>query len=306
MPDMTDAAINLTGVTKTYGDRTAVRDLDLTVPRGGIFGFVGPNGSGKTTTIRMILRILLPSSGTVRVLGLDTAPAADDRTGYLPEERGLYRQMKVGEALKFFAKLKGVKRPQEAVDRWLERLEIRDRAGEKIEALSKGLSQKVQFAAAVVHNPELVILDEPFSGLDPVNVESLREMMLELRRGGTTVVLSTHDMSVAERMCDSVMMLHRGDKVLDGTVDEIKAQRGTDTVRVRFAGAPPALEDVSGVANVRDYGREQALSLVAGHEPQRLLAALMERGALTKFEVTRPSLHEIFVDIAGDEEEHHA
>lgn len=303
---MPTPAIALSGVTKRFGLKTAVQDLSLEVAEGSLCGFIGPNGSGKTTTIRMILRILLPTEGSVRVLGEETGDAADDRTGYLPEERGLYRRMRVREVLRFFAKLKGVRKPDVAIDRWLERLDLREREMSRIDTLSKGLAQKVQLIAAVLHDPKLLILDEPFSGLDPVNVEVLREVVLDLRRRGTTVVFSTHDMDMAERLCDTVMMIHEGTKVLDGPVDAIKAQRGVETVRVRFAGETPSLDDLPGVARVADYGREQTLELEVEADAQMLAAELFRRGELERFEVARPSLHEIFVGIAKPEEESRA
>jgi ABC-2 type transport system ATP-binding protein len=297
---VTEAAIELTRVSKQFGTRWAVDELDLTVPRGSLYGFIGPNGSGKTTTIRMILRVLLPTAGQVKVLGAEQATAADDRTGYLPEERGLYRRMSVRDVLRFFARLKGMKQPDTAVDRWLDRLGLRDRAAERVQNLSKGLAQKVQFAVAVVHDPVLVILDEPFSGLDPVSSDTLRETILELKRKGTTIVLSTHDMSTAERLCDAVMMMHQGKKVLDGSVDEVKARGAQETVRVVFEGEAPSLAGLPQVDEIRDYGREKGLMLKPGQDPQALLIELARRGSLSKFEVSRPSLHEIFVNIAGD------
>jgi ABC-2 type transport system ATP-binding protein len=293
------AAIELTGVTKEFGERVAVNALDLTVPSGSLYGFIGPNGSGKTTTIRMILRILSPTTGSVRVLGEETSKAADDRTGYLPEERGLYRRMGVRECLILFARLKGVRQPDRPVDAWLERLGLSDRAKERVQSLSKGLAQRLQFAAAVVHEPVLVILDEPFSGLDPVSADTLRDHILELKRRGTTIVLSTHDMAAAERLCDAVMMIHDGHKVLDGPIDEVKALHHVETVRVAFFGDAPGLGGLPGVAEITDYGREARLVLEPGHDPQGLLLELMRRGRVNKFEVSRPSLHEIFVGIAG-------
>jgi ABC-2 type transport system ATP-binding protein len=297
---VTEAAIELTGVSKEFGSRVAVDGLDLTIPRGSLYGFIGPNGSGKTTTIRMILRVLLPTRGHVKVLGADQATAADDRTGYLPEERGLYRRMSVRDVLRFFARLKGMRQPDASVDRWLERLGLRERADERVQNLSKGLAQKVQFAVAVVHDPVLVILDEPFSGLDPVSSDTLRETILELKRKGTTIVLSTHDMGTAERLCDAVMMMHQGKKVLDGSVEEVKKKEVRETVRVVFEGHAPSLEGLPQVAEIKDYGREKGLILKPGQDPQALLAELARRGSLSKFEVSRPSLHEIFVNIAGD------
>ena len=297
---MSELAIELCGVSKRFGDRVAVERLDLAVPRGSLYGFIGPNGSGKTTTIRMILRITVPSGGRVRVLGDEKAQAADDRTGYLPEERGLYRRMRVRETLSFFARLKGLRRPDAVVDHWLERLGLAERAHERVQSLSKGLAQRLQFAVAVVHRPALVILDEPFSGLDPVSADRLREVIIELKRAGTTIVLSTHDMAAAERLCDAVMMIHQGHKVLDGPLDAIKARYPSETVRVAFDGVPPALGGLPGVAQVNDFHREAELVLAPGADPQALLAVLALRGRVQRFEISRPSLHEIFVGIAGE------
>ncbi len=291
-------AIELARVTKRFGKRVAVDALSVHVPEGSLYGLIGPNGSGKTTTLRMILRIFHPDEGVVFVLGRAQGKAADDRLGYLPEERGLYRRMTVRAVLRFYARLKGMARPELAIDRWLERLALRDRADVRIDTLSKGLAQKVQFAAAVVHDPKLLILDEPFSGLDPVNADVLRDVILELRRAGSTVVFSTHDMSAAERLCDCVMMLHRGQKVLDGPVDAIRRERSAEVLRVRFAEHAAALADPD-IARVRDYGREHMLELKPGADPQSVLRRLLEHGRLLHFSVTSRSLHEIFVDIAG-------
>ncbi len=297
---MTESAIELERVTKMFGPRAAVEGVDLRVPRGSLYGFIGPNGSGKTTTLRLILRILLPTSGRVVVLGSDRGSAANDRIGYLPEERGLYRRMLVRDALVFFARLKSTPAPEAAADRWLTRLGLRERAKERVQSLSKGLAQRVQFAVAVVHDPELLILDEPFSGLDPVSADTLRETILELSRSGTTIVLSTHDMSTAERLCDAVMMMHHGRKVLDGTLDAVKAERARETVRVVFGGEPPSLAGLTRIAEVKDYGREKSLVLSPGADPQALLGELLARGKLLSFEISRSSLHEVFVSIAGE------
>jgi ABC-2 type transport system ATP-binding protein len=295
-------AVEIEDVTKTFGPQTAVEAVSLTVPENTIYGFIGPNGSGKTTTLRMIMRILHPDRGHIHVLGEESWQAANDRVGYLPEERGLYKQMAVREVLQFFAALKGLRDSRRAVDDWLARLGLAEHAGKKVAALSKGMAQKVQFIAAVVARPALVLLDEPFSGLDPVNAEVLREAVLDLRRTGTTVVFSTHDMSVAERMCDFIFMIHRGRKVLDGTLEAIQDAHGSDTIRVRIDGATD-LNDLPGVQHVTDFGKLQELQLCPGADPQRILAGLMGRGAVRHFELTRPSLHEIFVRIARPESE---
>jgi len=291
-------AVEIESVTKTFGPQTAVADLSLAVPEDSIYGFIGPNGSGKTTTLRMIMRILHPDRGAIRVLGEETWSSVNDRVGYLPEERGLYKQMAVREILRYYAALKGLRDSRAAIDAWLERLDLTAHAAKKVSALSKGMSQKVQFIATVVARPSLVLLDEPFSGLDPVNNEVLREAILDLRKAGTTVIFSTHDMAVAEKMCDFIFMIDRGHKVLDGTLESIQDAYGSDTVRVRLEGDGDGLEGLPGVSKVTDFGRLQELRLATGTDPQRVLAVLMERGRVRHFELTRPSLQDIFVRIA--------
>jgi len=294
-------AVAIRGVTKTFGAHTAVNNLTITVPRGAVYGFIGPNGSGKTTTLRMIMHILHPDSGEIEVLGERTTRAAQDRVGYLPEERGLYKSMTVRDVLQFYAGLKGMSRSRSAVDGWLERMSLGEWAGKKVQALSKGMAQKVQFIAAVIAKPELVLLDEPFSGLDPVNLEVLRDAVLDLRRDGTTVIFSTHDMNVAERMCDSIFMIYRGNKVLDGTLDSIQATYGTDTLHVRLNGDGRIPANLPGVQKLTDFGRYQELRLAEGVDSQDVLAALMAHGRVLHFELARPSLHDIFVRIAAPE-----
>jgi ABC-2 type transport system ATP-binding protein len=293
------SAIELAGVTKTFGRHVAVDGLDLLVPRGAVYGFIGPNGSGKTTTLRMILRIFYPDSGKVVVLGHESARAANDRIGYLPEERGLYRRMRVRDVLRFYAELKGLRHCRPEIDRWLERFELAKWGDKKVEALSKGMAQKVQFISAVVSRPELVILDEPFSGLDPVNQEVIKDAILSLKQQGTTILFSTHDMDVAERMCDTICMIFRGKKVLDGTLESIQRQYGEDTLRVRTSLGNGQFDGLPGVTRVNDFGRSQELRLAQGADPQAVLRELVARGPLEHFEVSRPSLHDIFVRIAG-------
>lgn len=292
-------AVEIDHVTKTFGQYTAVDDLSLHVPTNTIYGFIGPNGSGKTTTLRMIMRIFFPDSGHIRVLGEETWHAASDRVAYLPEERGLYKKMKVREILRFYAELKGYRDCGADIDEWLAKMSLSDWADKKVETLSKGMSQKVQFIATVVSKPQLVLLDEPFSGLDPVNAEVLREAILNLKKAGSTVIFSTHDMSVAEKMCDFIFMIYKGKKVLDGTLDSIQNQYGEDTVRVRIDGDHVNLDGLPGVSRVADFGRLQELRLDAGADPQRILAALMQRGTVRHFEQSRPSLQDIFVRIAS-------
>jgi ABC-2 type transport system ATP-binding protein len=296
-------SVEIDHVTKTFGPHTAVDDLCLSVPEGCIYGFLGPNGSGKTTTLRMIMRILHPDRGTLRVLGSEDLDAASDHIGYLPEERGLYKKMVVRAALRFHAELKGCRDSRAAIDGWLERLGLAEWGNRKVEALSKGMAQKVQFIAAVVARPRLVLLDEPFSGLDPVNRDVLREAVLGLKRDGATVIFSTHDMAVAETLCDFLFMIYKGRKVLDGTLEAIQDRYGSDTVRVRLEGNGFDLGAVPGVAHVTEFGRLHELRLAAGADPQGVLAALMTRTAVRHFELSRPSLHDIFVRIARPDTE---
>jgi ABC-2 type transport system ATP-binding protein len=293
-------AVELQGVTKTFGAQVAVESLDLVVPEGTIYGFIGPNGSGKTTTLRMILRIFYPDSGTVRVLGLDHGDAADDRIGYLPEERGLYKKMRVREILKFYSDLKGLSDSKRAIDEWLERLDMTAWQEKRVESLSKGMAQKVQFVGAVVAGPKLVILDEPFSGLDPVNMDVLKDAVVSLKQRGTTVIFSTHDMEVAEKMCDTIFMIFKGRKVLDGTLESIQDRYGEDTIRIRAgAGANGNLSGLPGVLRVNDYGRDKELRIAPGADPQAILREIVAHTRVERFEIAKPSLHDIFVRIAG-------
>ena len=296
-----EAAVRLEHVTKTFGDHTAVRDLSLQVPRGSVYGFIGPNGSGKTTTIRMILHILHPDSGSIEVLGEVRTRAASDRVGYLPEERGLYKKMTVRRLLAYYASLKGVRGRgvRDDIDRWLERFELDGWRDAKIETLSKGMAQKVQFISTVIAKPELVILDEPFTGLDPVNLDVLRTAVLDLRKAGTTIIFSTHDMAVAEQLCDFIFMIFKGDKVLDGTLEAIQREHGEDTLRLRTADGAAVLEGLPGVEQVLDHGRLQEVRVEG--DPQDLLRELVGRTTVHHFELTRPSLHDIFVRVAGPE-----
>lgn len=298
-----DAAVAIHGVTKTFGKHVAVDNLDLEVPRGAVYGFIGPNGSGKTTTLRMILRIFYPDSGRISVLGSDHGAAADDRVGYLPEERGLYKKMKVRDLLRFFAELKGVRDYRPAIDSWLERLKLADWADKRVDALSKGMAQKVQFISAIVARPELLILDEPFSGLDPVNMVSLEKAITEVRNEGTTIIFSTHDMEVAERTCDTIFMIYRGKKVLDGTLKSIQREYGTDTIRLRTPDAKTPVEQVPGVSRINEHGMEKELRIERGADPHAILRAVVSRTPVERFEIVQPSLHDIFVRIAGAESE---
>jgi ABC-2 type transport system ATP-binding protein len=292
-------AVRLSEITKTFGSHTAVRELSLDVPRGALYGFIGPNGSGKTTILRMILHILTPDRGEIEVLGRGGTRAANDHVGYLPEERGLYKKMTVRRLLLYYASLKGMgaRDAKREMEGWLERFDLTAWIDKKTEQLSKGMSQKVQFISTVISKPELVILDEPFSGLDPVNLEVLRSAILELSKAGSTVIFSTHDMTVAEQICDHLFMIFKGEKVLDGTMEEIQAEYGQDTVRLRTDVGAAVLAGLPMVEQVLDLGRYQEVR-VSG-DTQALLHALTERTRVRHFEETRPTLHDIFIRIAG-------
>jgi len=291
-------AIDIRGVSKTFGTHRAVDDVSLEVPEGSIYGFIGPNGSGKTTTIRMIMNIILPDRGEIVVLGKRGTDAARDDVSYLPEERGLYKQMQVRKLLRYYGRLKG-RAPREldpAIAHWLEKLGLAEWGDKRIDQLSKGMAQKVQFIAAIVSKPRLLILDEPFSGLDPVNAEALRDAVFELRRDGTTIVFSTHDMSAAQAMCDRIFMIFKGNKVLDGTLDDIQRQYGQDTVRLRTTAGRSALTGLSDVDSMTDHGNFQDVRLTG--DPQAFLRALVQQTTVLHFEITKPSLHDLFVRIA--------
>lgn len=293
--------VEIRHVTKAFGDLTAVKDLTLSVPRGSVYGFIGPNGSGKTTTLRMIMNIYYPDAGSIRVFGDELHGASTDRIGYMPEERGLYKRMKVRDVLRFYGELKNGTDVKGEVDRWLENFELTDWANKKVEVLSKGMAQKVQFIATIVSRPELVILDEPFTGLDPVNADVIREAVLELQARGATVIFSTHDMNVAENMCDFIFMIFKGQKVLDGTLSSIQDQYGSDTIRLRAENGATVLDNIAGVEKVTNFGKMQELRMTPGHDPQKVVAEVMSRTRVHSFELARPSLNDIFVRIAGPE-----
>ena len=295
----TKPTLVLERVTKRFGGFTAVSDLSLQVRPGRVFGLIGPNGAGKTTTIRMIVNIMLPDSGRIELFGQQMNTALQDRIGYLPEERGLYKKMKVGEQLRFFAELKDL-RGQEAdkrVDDWLQKLELSAWKDKRAKELSKGMQQKVQFITAVIHDPDLVILDEPFSGLDPVNVDLMKQTILEQKAAGKTIILSTHQMEIAEKLCDDVCMINRAHKVLDGRLREIRRSFSRNAVALQFAGGDGLLNDSSLVANVRQHDEEFEVLMAPGASPQALLKRLVDSGAMvTKFELVEPTLHDIFIE----------
>jgi ABC-2 type transport system ATP-binding protein len=309
---MSDLAIDIRNVVKRYEEHVAVRDLSLQVPRGSVYGLLGPNGAGKTTTIRMILDIILPDSGSISLFGKpNTTAGVLDRVGYLPEERGLYKKMQVRRVLLFLAELKGMSASDAApkIDEWLQRFSLttadRDWGNAKIDELSRGMQQKVQFIATLLHDPDLVILDEPFSGLDPINAQALKDAVLELKQRGKTVIFSTHIMDNAEKMCDSVCIIARGEKVLDGTVSGVKKQAGARNVALSIVGGMQngvagILQDRNVVRKMDDNTSYVELELAPNADPQALLRRLIDAGAnIERFELVQPSLHQIFLQRVG-------
>ena len=295
---MTDA-LTLSNVTKRFGDFTAVDAFDLRVAPGEVLGFLGPNGAGKTTTIRMVMSILYPDEGQISVLGHSRATEVKDRIGYLPEERGLYRKMTVNQILRYFGKLKGLRGRDlnRRVAEALERVGLSEWASRRVETLSKGMSQKIQFVSAILHAPELVILDEPFSGLDPMNIDLLKRLLIDLRRRNVTVIFSTHQMEQAEHLCDRIVLINRGRKLLDGTVSEIRAQHATRILVLEGEGDFEPLAECAGVAHAHITAGGARLELLDGTDPDGILRRALDTARLSRFEVQRPNLQEIFVKL---------
>jgi ABC-2 type transport system ATP-binding protein len=292
-------AVVLEGVSKHFNSVTAVSDLDLRVAEGALYGLLGPNGAGKTTTLRMMMRVLIPDQGAVRIFDEPLSDRTQDLIGYLPEERGLYPRMKVREVLRFLAALKGVTEAEadRRARQWLERLELADWAERKIIDLSKGMQQKVQFVAAVLHRPRLLILDEPFAGLDPLNAQVIKDIMLEMRQQGTTIILSTHRMEQVEMMCDSICLIHQGRKVLDGELAAIKQSYGKNTLRIQYSGNGDFLNLPSLIESANHFGAIVEVKLRPGADPQEILKLAVERGVrISRFELIEPPLNDIFIE----------
>ena len=301
-----DPILDLEGLTKRFGDHLAVDNLSFTVPRGSVFGLLGPNGAGKTTTIRMIMRIILPDEGAAL---LDGRPVDDDRRrliGYLPEERGLYRKMKVLEHLTFFGTTRGLP-PKEAKKRasaWLERFELGDWATHKVEDLSEGMQQKVQFIGTILHRPQMLILDEPFSGLDPINTRELKDLLLEMRKEGVTVVLSTHVLPQVDELCDHICLINRARPILTGALADIRERFGGNTWLVKGSFNGDGIDALPGVSSVRPLEERLLVELEAGAPSRELLSALIERGDVETFTRFVPDLENIFIRAVEEDKAH--
>jgi ABC-2 type transport system ATP-binding protein len=296
-----DQILAVRDIRKTFGDVRAVDGVSFAVRRGTITGLLGRNGAGKTTTIRMITGIFMPDSGDIQWLGGQSGASFRDLIGYLPEERGLYKQMKIIDLLLFLAEIKGIRADRANIDRWLERFELTDKREAKIEELSKGNQQKVQLIGTLLHDPELIILDEPQSGLDPVNMVLVRNLLRELRQEGKTILLSTHMMAEAEKMADEIVLIHRGQVVLEGTLDHVRGSFGKNTLHIDFDGDGAFLRQLPQVKRASVLGNSAELSLNDGADPQIILQACMPTLRIRRFEVASPSLEEIFIEKVGAE-----
>jgi len=294
---MNNFVLELDGLVKDFNGKRAVDDFSLKLKRGEILGLLGPNGAGKTTTIRMIMNIIAPDSGTIKILGENFSEKLKERIGYLPEERGLYRKLKVSETLHFFGELKGMKSDEikSKGQALLKKFDLENYSDKKVEELSKGMAQKLQFITTIIHSPDVLILDEPFAGLDPVNIELVKDIILEKKKEGNTVIFSTHLMAYAEKIVDTVVMINQGKKVIDGNLFDVKSELGTKFVRVNYEGDSTFVSELDYVENVRDYGNEMEIELTDINRKDVLLKDLVSRVSVNSFQVTEPSLNNIFI-----------
>lgn len=298
--------LSISNVTKRFDNFTAVDNLSFDVKAGRVFGFLGPNGAGKTTTIRMIVNITIPDQGSIKLFGQHINDKLQDRIGYLPEERGLYKKMKISDQLRFFGALKNMesKRIEEQIEYWIERVKLKEWKDKKANELSKGMQQKIQFIAAVMHDPDLVILDEPFSGLDPINVELLKEIVLEQKAKGKTIIFSTHQMETAERLCDDICLINRSRKIVSGSLREVKKSFGRNSIALRAEGGQEILEDKNLVETVTEHSDEVEVLLTKDANAQELLRRLVAANVvITKFELVEPSLNDIFITKVNESNE---
>ncbi len=295
--------INVENVTKAFGKNTAVNDVSFKVEKGRIFGLLGPNGAGKTTTIRMINNILAPDTGTITINGQIASPETQKMIGYMPEERGLYKKMKVGEQLLYLTQLKGmnISEAKKAIDFWLERFEASDWKKKEVGELSKGMSQKIQFIATIAHDPDIYIFDEPFSGLDPINSETLKEVIIGLKNDGKTILFSTHRMEQVEQMCDDICLFNKGKAVLQGNLRDVKSSFGENTINLEFDGDGSFLDKLSDVRINNRSTNFAEIRVLNGQSMQDILKLAMEHAEIHKFERVQPSLNEIFISTVGED-----
>ncbi|MBN2226722.1 MAG: ATP-binding cassette domain-containing protein [candidate division Zixibacteria bacterium] len=291
--------LRLDNICKYYNEKAAVDHLSLSVPKGAIYGIIGPNGAGKTTTIRMIMDIIAPDSGSILIDGRKLTHDFKNRVGYLPEERGLYKKMTLNEVITYLAEIKGYSKSQVAaeIDGWLTKMSLQEYKFRKVEELSKGMQQKLQFITTLIHKPNMIILDELFSGLDPINIELIKGILLDQKRQGTTILFSTHVMEQAEKLCDFICLINKGQKVLDGKLADVKAKFGTNTIQVDIEGDGGFARDISGVEAVTEFNNYIELKLAADADNQTVLREIASRVTVRRFELVEPSLYNIFIDV---------
>jgi len=288
--------LEVRNITKCFHSKVVIDDLSFDVKKGEVFGLLGPNGAGKTTIIRILLDIIRSDSGEVIILGEEPNESVKEKIGYLPEERGLYQKMTVLNCLKYLNQLKGAKNSSEMINFWLEEIGLTDHKDKRIDMLSKGIQQKIQLISTLIHNPKLLILDEPFSGLDPVNVKMVKDILLDLKERGMTIILSTHQMDQVERMCDRILMIDNGKSALYGTLEDIK-RNFEQSLFVEYEGH---FKPLDGVKMIEDYGKYAEISLESGTDPQKVLKSMIDTVTIRKFELKAPSLNEIFIEVVGD------
>lgn len=298
-------ALEVENISKSFGDFYAVKNLSFNISEGTIYGLLGPNGAGKTTTIRMVMNIIIPDEGRIKVLDRKMDEEMKERIGYLPEDRGFYPKMKVGELLLFLAELKGMAKldVRKKINSWLGRFDLTDWKDKKVEELSRGMQQKLQFIATVIHQPELIILDEPFSGLDPVNTKLLKDIMLEMKAEGRTVIFSTHRMEQVEMICDNICLINKAERILEGDLSQIKKQYGKNTVILNYEGDGYFIKDFPEIERLDDYGKSMEIRLKEGIDPQVLLPKIVGKIRVNKFEVREPTLNAIFIEKVGARDE---
>ena len=298
-------ALEIESISKRFGDFYAVKRLSFRIPQGTIYGLLGPNGAGKTTTIRMVMNIIIPDEGSIKVLNRTMDEEMKERVGYLPEDRGLYPKMKVGELLLFLAEIKGLRgdKARKEIDFWLDRFDLLDWKSKKVEELSRGMQQKLQFIVTVIHQPELIILDEPFAGMDPINTKLLKDIMLEMKKKGRTIMFSTHRMEQIEMICDNICLINKAERVLEGNLSQIKKQYGKNTVVLDYDGEANFIRSFPEVEKIDDYGKFMEIKLKEKSDPQDLLPKLVGKININKYEVKEPSLNAIFIEKVGEEDE---
>ncbi len=290
--------IQVENICKNFASIKAVDNVSFSIEEGTVFGLLGPNGAGKTTTIRMIMNIIIPDSGTVAIMGNSYSKAANNLIGYLPEERGIYRKMKVGEVLLFLTELKSLTKrdAKKQIDYWLERLDLLDWKKKKVEELSKGMQQKLQFIGTIIHKPKLLILDEPFMGLDPINTNLIKDIMLELKNLGTTIIFSTHLMESAEKLCDEIMLINKGKNILLGKLSDIKKGYGKNNIHLEYEGKDEFLTKSGMIKKFDNFGNYVEVQLKKEANPQDFLKEIINMISIKKFEIEEPSLKDIFIE----------